>query len=171
MCLLVSAVLLGCLMPVGLAQSATGSNAGSTLATVKLSAAIRSKIEQVVFEDLNLREPEIQKDEALTPIHKVNLGPGSRWVWEVTAPQDHCGSHEKCVSYLFDPVTGAPLIAEEDENAGQGIQVLNTWHHGWRDFMISGNVSVCQVESFTYQFDGHTYHVVRTVEDTSACGH
>ncbi len=83
--------------------------------------------------------------------------------------QDHCGSHEKCVSYIFDPVTGASLIAEEDYNAGYGIEVLNTQHRGWQDFEIGGRISVCQEESFIYQFDGHTYHVVRTIEDTSAC--
>src|ERR1019366_2941560 len=115
-----------------------GSKGGLTLATTTVSTEVRVKIEQVVFEGLDLRGPEIQEEEAFTSIHKVNLGPGTRWVWEVTAPQDHCGSHAKCVSYLFDPITGAPLIAEEDYMAGYGIEVLNTRHRGWRDFEIGG---------------------------------
>jgi hypothetical protein len=166
-CFLLSAVLLGGLMPVGLAQGAVSSDAGLTLATVKLSAAIRSGIERVVFGNLSLTGTERHAEAARTPIERLEVGPRNRWVWLVTAPNDQCGSHAKCTMWLFDPVAGASLV--DDDVLGVGLDVLDTRHHGWRDLETSGNISYCESVSVIYQFDGRRYHSVRTTEDKSSC--
>jgi hypothetical protein len=150
-------------MPVGFAQSEAGRDAGLTLATVKLSAAIRSKIELVVFG--NLAASQRRAEAALTQIDRLKLGPGSLWVWEVISPPDRCGINE-CEYWLFDSASGASLV---DDAVGTGLDVLDTRHHGWRDFVVSGFINHCEDVTVYYHFDGRRYQFARRDEDTSAC--
>lgn len=158
--LLLSAVLCG-LMPVGLAQSATGSDAGSTLATVKLSTAVRGRIESVALGYVPASER--RAEAARTSIDRLKLGPGNRWVWEVISAT--CGAND-CVYWLFDSTTGASLV---DDAVGSEIFVLDTRHHGWRDSAVSGPISDCEVVTVYYQFDGRKYQFAHRDEDKSAC--
>jgi hypothetical protein len=157
-CLLLWAVL-GGLMPAGLAQ--IGTSSGLTLATVKLPPAVRSGIEHVALGYLPAGER--RAEAARTHIDRLKLGPGNHWVWEVVSGT--CGANN-CVYWLFDPATGASLV---DDAEGMELDVLDTRHHGWRDFTVGGSNSACDLFTVIYQFDGHSYQLVRTIKDKSPC--
>jgi hypothetical protein len=69
------------------------------------------------------------------------------------------------VYWLFDS-TGASLV---DDAEGTELDVLDTRHHGWRDFATSAPVSDCEIVTVYYDFDGRKYQFARRDEDKSAC--
>jgi hypothetical protein len=151
-------------LPQGAAEQTSADNEPGTLATAKLPSQVRKKIEQAVFE-FTLAPPEKRNAIAANvPLERVRLGPHGRWVWQATAPPEDCGSHA-CEYWLFDPETGASLVDDAD---GSEFDVLDSRHHGWRDFATSSAISCCVIVTTYYQFDGHKYHKVRNVEDKFA---
>jgi len=151
-------------LPQGLAQRIPADDEAWTLATTKLRGTVRKKIEQAVFE-FSVTPPE-RRDAiaANVPLRRVRLGPQGRWVWQVTAPPEDCGVHA-CEYWLFDPETAASLVDELD---GSEFDMLDSRHHGWRDFAMSSAISCCVIVTSYYQFDGHKYRKVRHVEDKFA---
>jgi hypothetical protein len=138
-------------------------NTGATLATARLTFAVRYRIERALFGDLAANE---QRVEAVrTQIGRLQLGPRNSWELEVTAPTDRCGISE-CEHWLFDSATGASLL---DDAVGTGFDVLDTRHHGWRDLAVSGYISDCEDVTVYYHFDGRKYRLARREEDKSAC--
>jgi hypothetical protein len=161
---LLSIVLGGLIVPLSFAQG--GGDKGLTLSNAKMPAVVRRKIEQVVLGFTHGSPDNFGAVAVTIPTDRLEVGPGKRWVWEVIAPQDECGSHANCTIWLFDSVTGALLA---DDLLGAELDVLNTRHHGWRDIQTSGNISSCEDVTVIYQFDGHRYQHVRTIEDKSNC--
>jgi hypothetical protein len=144
-------------------QSIGAPDIAPTLATARLTAAARGRIERVVFGDLAANERGAEA--ARTQINQLRLGPGSSGAWEVTAPTDRCGVNE-CEHWLFDSMTGASLL---DDAVGTEFDVLDTRYHGWRDLAVSGYISDCEEVTVYYHFNGRKYRLGRRDEDKSVC--
>jgi hypothetical protein len=150
----------------GMSAQVYANKNSQTLASVKLTPAVRKNIEQVIFDFVDVPDDQRKAKAAEIPFDRVMLGPRGRWVWQSMAPSDFCGSHAKCEYWLFDPTTGMSLV---DDALGAELDVLDTRHNGWRDFATSGNISYCEDVTVYYQFDGHKYRNVRTNVDRSTC--